>query len=219
MARLAVLPRPRRPVSIPTAIRLLTNTPVRCNTSRKPLTQLGLLAELFGQDVAGAQQGVGGRGHLAVGVDEVGRPGVQIGAGRRGFEDFAGQRLQAARTGQRGQRLLLRLVRQIQVFQPLGRGGRENLLGQLFGQFALRLDRAEDGLLAVGQQTHLGQPSLNLADLLLIQPPRLVLAVAGDEGNGVPLVEQLHRGLDLAQRDIQPTSNLPQVDRYRTCHI
>ena len=40
--------------------------------------------------------------------------------------------------------------------------------GQFFGQFALRLDRTEDGLLAVGQQAHPGQPPLNFPDLLLV---------------------------------------------------
>ena len=52
-------------------------------------------------------------------------------------------------------------------------------------------------------------------DLLFVQPPRLVLAVAGDEGDGVALVEQFDGGLDLAQRDVQAASHLPQVDRYR----
>ena len=153
------------------------------------MPQLGPFADLFGEDVSGSQQRVGGGGHLAVDADEVGGPCIQIGAGRGGLDDFTGQLFQAAGTSHGGQRHLLRLVGQIQVFEPLGSGGRQNSLSQLFGQFALRLDRTEDGLLAVGQQSHLGQPPLNFPDLLLVQPAGLVLAVACDKGDGVPLVE------------------------------
>ena len=68
------------------------------------------------------------------------------------------------------------------------------------------------------KQTHFRQAALNLPDLLLVQPPRLVLAVAGDERDGVPLVEQFHGGLDLAKGNIQAASHLSQVNRYRTFH-
>ena len=163
----------------------------------QPPAQFRLFAELLGKDVTGAEQRIGRGGHLTVRVDEIGGPGVQIGTGRRGLEDLTGQQFQTARSGQRGQRLLLRLVRQIQVFEPLGRRGGENLFGQLVGQFALRLDRAEDRLFALGQLTHFRQPVLDVPNLLLIQPPRLVLAITGDERDGVSLVEQLYCGLNL----------------------
>ena len=93
------------------------------------------------------------------------------------------------------------------------------MFGQLLGEFPLRLNRTKDGLLALGQQPHLGQPSLNLPNLFLVQPARLVFTITGDEGNGIALVEQLYRGLDLTQGDIQTASDLSQINRYRICHI
>ena len=101
--------------------------------------------------------------------------------------------------GQRRQRLFLRLVRQIEVFQPLGGRGRLDLLGQLLGQLALALDGTQDRLLAIRQQTHLRQPGKDLADLFFIHPPRLVLAIAGDEGNRIAFIQEFDHGLNLAE--------------------
>ena len=64
-------------------------------------------------------------------------PGVEIGTGRIGFKDLAGQRFQTAAFCQRCQRLLLGLVWKIEVFQTLRGGGPQDLPSQFFGEFAL----------------------------------------------------------------------------------
>ena len=184
----------------------------------KSLPQLGPFAELLGKNVAGSKQGVGRRGNVALRADELGRTGVQVGTRRVRFEDFAGQRLQTTRAAQRSQRLLLGLERKIKILQPLGRADRVDLFGQRFGQLPLGLDRPEDRLLAVGQQTRFCQPGLDLPDLVLIQPPGLVLTIPGDKGDRVSLVQELDDHLNLTHRDAQATGHVPQIDSYRTGH-
>ena len=87
-----------------------------------------------------------------------------------------------------------------------------NLLGQLLGQLALGLDRAEDRLLALDQQPHFGQPVLDPPDLLFVQPPRLVLAVPGNEGDGVSLVQQFDRRLNLLDRQAEAPCHVLEID-------
>jgi hypothetical protein len=94
----------------------------------KPLAQLGILAELLGEDVPGAEQGVRRRVDLPVGIDEIGRPGIEFQPADDGAQNLAGKRFQAARPGQRGQRLLLGLERQIQVFEAFGSAGGADLI-------------------------------------------------------------------------------------------
>ncbi len=178
----------------------------------EPLPQIGPLAEAFGQDVAHAQQRVGGAGDAPVGIDEVDRPGVQVGAARRGLDHFVGQRLEAPLAGHGGQGLFLRFERQVQIFQPLGAFGGLDLGGQLGGQFSLRFDRPQDRLLALGQQPHFDQPRLDLANLLLVQAAGLILAIAGDERHCVASIEQFDDGLDLAERELESLRHRPQVD-------
>ena len=182
------------------------------------LPQLGPLAELLGQDVAGAEQGIGRSGDLAIGVDEIGRPCVQVGTDGVGPKDFQGQRFQAAGAGDGGQCLFLGLVGQIEVFQALGGAGGLDLPGERLGQLALRLDRPEDGLFPIGQEPHSCQPRLDMPDLFLVQTPRLVFPVPRDEGDRVPVVQQFNRRLDLAQRYAKTASHVPQIDGYRLDH-
>ena len=163
----------------------------------KLLAQVGPFAELLGQDVPGAEQRVGRAGNLSVGVGKVGRPGVQVGTGGIGFENLPGKTFEAPFSGLGGEGLLLGPKRQIEVFQPLGRGGRKDLLREGFGQLPLRLDGAENGLLPVGQLAHFGQPVLDLADLLLVEPAGLILSVSGDKGDRIPVIQKLDDRLDL----------------------
>ena len=68
----------------------------------KPLPQGSPLTEVMCDDVPHAQQGIGNRCHLHVGIDEVGRPRVEVGSGRVGREDFPSQWLQPPLTGDLG---------------------------------------------------------------------------------------------------------------------
>ncbi len=184
----------------------------------EPLAQLGVLAELLGENVSGSEQRVGGRGDLAIGINEIGSARIQARGNCRGAQDFRGQKLQSPRARGGGQGLLLGLEGQIQIFQSLGRAGRLDLLGQGFGQLSLSFDGAEDGLLALGEKPGLYQSRLDLPDLLLVQPAGLVLAVACDERDGVAFVEKLDDGFDLPQGESQTTCDMPQVDSYRIGH-
>ena len=168
--------------------------------------------------MAGAQQGIGRRGHLAVGVGEIGRSAVQIGTGRVGRQDLVGQRLQTAAPRDDGQRLLLGLVREVEILETLRRTHPADLLGELLGELPLRLDRAEDRLLPLGQHSHLDQPTLDLADLLLVQSARLIFAIPGDEGNRVALVQKLDHCLNLRQRNAKATGHVSQIDGYGIAH-
>ena len=77
------------------------------------------LAEPFGDDVPHAGQHVIDAVEFLLRRDQAGSSRRQIGGGRVGLEHFTGQRFQAALPGRGGQRLLLGLVGQIQIFQPL----------------------------------------------------------------------------------------------------
>ena len=69
--------------------------------------------------------------------------------------------------------------------------------------------------LRVGQLAEVGDPVLDPADDLLVQPAGPLLAVAGDERDRVLLVEQLHDGLDLDLADLQVLGDARQVVRLR----
>ena len=70
----------------------------------------------------------------------------------------------------------------------------------------------QDGLLAVGELAQQADALLDGAQDLLVQPAGAFLAVAGDEGNGVALVEQLHHAFDLHLADLQVLSDPRQVE-------
>ena len=72
--------------------------------------------------------------------------------------------------------------------------------------------------LPLGQHPRLGQPRLDFADLLLVESAGAVFAVAGDKGNGVPLVEQLDDRLHLIEGNLQSTYDVPQINRHHTGH-
>ena len=186
-----------RRLRISGAIRVLTITPGALHDLAQTLPHFGVLAELLGEDVARAQQGIGPGGNLPIDAGVIGRPGVELRAQRIGFQNFPRQFFQPAAAGGRGQRLLLGLERQVEILEPLRRRRGENLLGELLGQLALRLDRTQDRLLALGKLTHLRQPVLNDPNLLFIQTAGLILAVSGDKGDRVPFIEQFNGGLNL----------------------
>ncbi len=153
----------------------------------EPAPQVGPLAEPLGKNMSHAQERVGRGGHAAVGIHEIGGSRVEILAFRR--HDFVGQRLEATFPGRGREGLLFGLERQVQVFELLGAVGVFDLGGQLGSEFALRLDRAKDGLLALGEQFEPREPRLDFANLLFVETAGLVLAVAGNKRHGVAVVE------------------------------
>ena len=139
----------------------------------------------------------------------------QAGSAAR-ISSASGSKPAAAR--RRGQRLLLGLVRKIEIFQPLHRVGGFDQRGQLGRGFALRFDRTQDRLLAVCQLTQLEHALLDGANLLLVHPTRLILAIAGDEGDGIAAVKQVDDGGDAVQRQ-RSVARPPGRDRDRSIEI
>ena len=198
--------------------RVLTSTPVRCRISRScwrsSACSLICSARMWpAPSKASAAVGTW-RSVLMKSAARASRL-AQVGAPRR----FRGPTPPGRASGPRWPAFASSACKASRGLRAAWRSWLQNLGGQVFGQLALRLDGAEHGLLAVGQEPHLGQPVVDFADLLLIQPPRVVLAIAGDERDRVSLIEQLDGRLDLAQRGVQAASELPKVDCYRACHI
>jgi len=81
--------------------------------------------------------------------------------------------------------------------------GRPNPGLQLRGQLTLLGDAVQHRLLALFQMAQVFQASLNRPELLLVQPTGDLLAVSGDEGHGVVLVQQLDSAGDLASFQAQ----------------
>ena len=82
----------------------------------------------------------------------------QVGDGRVAVPDRPGQFVQAFFAGLGGRRPLLRLERQEQVFDPLGRLGGQDRVPQVVRQLPLGVDRLEDRLLPLGQVPQVGRP-------------------------------------------------------------
>ncbi len=175
----------------------------------------GPLAEPFGDDVPHTGQHIVDGTEFLLRRDQAGSSGRQIGGSGVRVEYFAGQRFQAALTGRGGQRLLLGLVGQIEVFQAFAGSGRPNLFEQLRSHDPLGLDRFENGLLAFGQRAQFPHFLLNAADLLFIQGPCLVFSEASDERNRVTVIQKHHRILNAFQGQTHIHARL-DPDRFRS---
>src|SRR5690606_13766591 len=68
---------------------------------------------------------------------------------------------------------------------------------ELVGELALPADLLADGGAPRLQLAQVGEPLLELAQLRIVEAARHLLAVAGDEWNGRPLVDQPDSGDDL----------------------
>jgi hypothetical protein len=154
---------------------------------------LDLLGQGLGDDVARAGERRLDVGDLLGHVDEGLRLALEI-ACRRLLEDAQRQRLEATLAGDHRAGAALRLVREVQVLELALHPRGLDLRLELRGQLSLLVDLRQDGDAAV---LHLGVIEVLLldgADLHLVEPTGLLLAVAGDEGDGRGLGEQLlHR--------------------------
>ena len=159
-----------------------------------------------------------GVGDALVGVDEVGGARVEIGRRLVLRQDLLGQRAEALLVSLRGERLLLGPIRQIQIFEPLHAVGPLDLLAELVGERMLRFDRSQNRLLALVQQAKLRDALADAADLLFIEPARLVAAVARDERHRVAVVQQGDGAGDFVLVDAELARQAAVVDRNRRCH-
>ena len=174
--------------------------------------QVGVLTEPLHQNGAGPVQGSGYVGDAAVRVDVWGsgllRVVVRLG------EQQVGQRLQAGFAGDLRLRAPLRLVGQVDVFQPrLGVGRHDPLLERVV-ELALGLDRLQDRGPPLVELPQVTQPLLERPQLGVIQRPGHFLAVAGDERHRGPAIEQLDRRGDLSGPDTELVGD-PAADGQR----
>ena len=186
--------------------------------SPQPLAEFGPFAEILRQDMPDPEQCIGRRRHLVIGIDEILRATVEIGRRDRAAENLLGQRLKFPLARDGCQRLLLRLERHVKIFQPFRAIGGFDRSGEFGCQLPLPVDRSQNCLLPLGQLAEAGNAGLNLADLFFVQSPGLILAIAGNEGNRIPRIQQAHHVLDAFQGKGQCVGDGVQVDGGRETH-
>ena len=161
---------------------------------------IGAIAHHLGDDVAGAGQRVVDRRHLAL---HEGR-GLDRGLAVVGLGEHAlGQGRQAALARRHRPGPAPRTVRRVEILEGLLGGGGGQRRGQGVGERAgggqLGEDRRAPGL-ALGQ---VDVALLDGAQLHLVEPARLLLAVARDERNRRPIGEQRDRRSHAGGRQAQ----------------
>ena len=158
-----------------------------------------IVGQPLGQDVPGPLQGSSRIRHPLVRIDKRQGSILRRPDGQRLGRHQVGQRLQSPFPGNGGLGAPLGLVGEVEVLQLglLARG--LDPLPQLRGQLALFLDGLEDRQLALLKFAEIGKTLFNGADLDLIQLIGALLAVAGDKGDGGPLLQEFHGVCDLCR--------------------
>ena len=174
--------------------------------------QVGVLGEALHQDGARPVQGGPGVGDAPVRVD-VGPGGLLRIMARLGEQQF-GQWLQPCFAGDLRLRAALRLVGQVDVFEPGLGVGRHDLLPERVVELALPADGLQDRGAALVQLAQVMEPFLERPELGVVEGAGHLLAVAGDERHRGPAVEQLHGRRDLALPDPELGRD-PATDRRR----
>ena len=182
------------------------------------LADIGPLGEHIRNDVPDAEEGIGNRRHLGIGIDEVGSALVEIGRRRVGGENLTGEGFESPLPGNLRQRKFPRLEGKVDVFELLRARRRFDPLLERLRELSLPLDRAEDRLLAIGDLPCLRDSLRDPADLDLVEPSGLVAPVTGEEGNGVPLVKESYHRVDTANWQAEPLGDRPKIDERHGCH-
>ena len=118
------------------------------------------------------------------------------------------ERLEAALAGNLRARALLLLVGQVEVFEFLQFARLLDGPAQVIRQLALLLDFGEDFFLPLDEAAQVRETLLELAQLLVLERSRRLLAVARDERHGIAFVEQLGSCLDLMRLHLELRRNL-----------
>ena len=163
----------------------------------------GVVGNPFGDDVRGAGQRLLDGGHALFLVYIIfcqflrGRPGQRLGKER------LGQGLQPLFLCHGGAGAAFGFIGAVQVLQG-GQGLRRvDGLFQLFGELLLLGDGLFDSLLALLQAAQVAEAFLQRTQGRVVHGAVQLLAVTGDEGDGVPLVQKLDDVFDMAQGAIQ----------------
>ena len=165
--------------------------------------QVGVVGNLLGDDVGCARQGVLRRLHALFRVDVTGGLGQWVGTIRGLGEQEQGQRLQALFLCSGGPGAALLLVGAVQILHLCQGPGGVDGGGQLLRQLALVLDGFFHRLPALLQAPEVLQPLLQGAEGGVVHGAVEFLAVAGDEGDGVALVQQGDDVFHVAQGLVQ----------------
>ncbi len=154
------------------------------------LAQVGVLADGLGDDVAGAFQGILDGSYFLFWIDERGSviaDGLSTGLLS---PKIVGEGLEAAIASDRGFGPPLRTVRKVEIFQlGLVEGGLDAGL-ELVAELALLKDRAKDSFATADELSKVAELVFDVADLYLVEIAGRLFAIACDEGNGAPFVEQ-----------------------------
>ena len=160
----------------------------------------GIIGDSLGDDILRPGQRGGCVGDLVVKVRSGGFFGVKRSVL---FQNRVGQRLQAPGLGDAGAGLALGLIGAVDVLdlgQSLGlgqRGGQFGRHGPLLG------DGGGDFLLALIEAAQIFQTVAQIAQHLIVHRAGGLLAVAGDKGDGVPLIDQFNSPLDIFDIQVQ----------------
>ncbi len=112
-------------------------------------------------------------------------------------QDDVRQPLQPLLLRNAGARLSLGSVREIQVVDSHDRLRREDLRPQLLRELALLLDAAKHLLLLLLQISEISESLVEVSQHLVVERPRDLLAVSGDERDRVSLIYQFDGSFDL----------------------
>ena len=159
----------------------------------KPAQRLAdgrVVREKLGDDVVCALQGVGDCFHAVFGDDEVRGGVLRARAGALLRIEQLRQRLKPLLAGGGRAGAALLLIGAVEILHLRERRGRVNGGGELRRELALSVDGLFDLLTALVKTAQIRQAIRELSEGCVVHGAVLLLAVAGDEGDGVALVEQ-----------------------------
>ena len=171
----------------------------------------GIVRNRLGDDVLCTGQSGGHIGHFLVEVVSGNRLGIQ---GSVLLQNGVGQRLQPPRLGNAGAGLALGLIGAVEILhfgQCFGLGQRG---GQLRGHGSLLGDGGGDLLLALVQSPQVFQTVPQVAQHLVVHRAGGLLAVTGNERDGVALVDQVDGPLHILDTQIQFGGQLFSMIRH-----
>lgn len=156
---------------------------------------IGVFGEVFGDDIASAEQGFVGGGDLFGGIDKGGGFGFGVALvglcedafGEGGESAFAGDDRTGAAFGFEGE---------VEIFEFSFVVDSEQTGAEFVGEFALFGDGGEDGLSALFEFDEIGVAFLDGADLDFIEGLGDFFAVACDERDGVSVFKEAEGGED-----------------------
>ena len=166
------------------------------------------LAQALGDDIARAGKRIlDGRDFVA---DELARLGGGIRHSPDG-EEPVGQGLQTRFAGYGGPGAPLRPVREIQILQLAGIDAFLYLPAKLRSKLPETFDGLEDGRLALLHLAEDLHPVLDGCDFHIVHAARPFLAVAADEGDGIPVFEHLGAVLDLPRLQSEQGGDMADI--------